>query len=231
MQFSHAQETEKTIAIYKGGQEKLFSDLTKNINKEDLLELLGDKKWQEFTIRLVINTEGKAYALGFYQLKNVGMRNTLQHTLSELEKWKPAMLNKQKVEDVVSVPFCVSIDANNQPILSLNTINLLPKKEKETVTKKGGFIDSWPAFNKQFFNRFRKPDVPKNIKKLKAIIQITVNKEGRLIDVDIIQDPGYGIYEEINRLFQLEEFMQWIPKEIDGKPVETTFTIPITIIY
>ena len=64
---------------------------------------------------------------------------------------------------------------------------------------------------------------------LKGVIYATfvVDKEGKVADVKIIRDLGYGTGAEAIRVIQ--KYDQWIPGSFKGEPVRVQYSLPITI--
>jgi protein TonB len=50
-----------------------------------------------------------------------------------------------------------------------------------------------------------------------VIASFVVGKDGKVQDIEIMQDPGYGTAEELIRV--LKNAPKWIPATVDGQPV------------
>jgi hypothetical protein len=229
-----AQETEDNIkqkiaATYKGGEDKLFSVLTENINSEDLLEFLGDRETRSFDLRLFVDKKGRTKDIWFYQLKNANMRKVFVANYPKLKSWLPSRLDNKKVSDNYTMHLCVTLDSTNSPVLSINHTYIVPEAIQGTVTKKGGFVNGTANLNRILYNRFRVPDFDKHIKSIGIIVEVEVSENGDFMGIDVINEPGYGVYEEVNRLFWDSALQKWIPNEVDGKYVKSTFSIRLNV--
>ncbi len=83
------------------------------------------------------------------------------------------------------------------------------------------------AFNKQFIQRFRTPDIDSGVKSIRVIVTFVVEKDGSLTDIKVVRDPGYGVGKEAIRV--LNNMPKWKPAIQNGKSVRSQFTLPITI--
>lgn len=61
----------------------------------------------------------------------------------------------------------------------------------------------------------------------KVFISFIVEKDGKLTDIKVIKDIGYGTGNEAIRVMRLSP--NWIPGEYNGKKVRCSYTLPITI--
>jgi hypothetical protein len=53
--------------------------------------------------------------------------------------------------------------------------------------------------------------------KYTVIAVFTIGTDGKLEDIEIVQDPGYGTAEEVTRV--LKNAPKWIPATLNGEPV------------
>lgn len=95
------------------------------------------------------------------------------------------------------------------------------------VTIKAEYPGGISAFNKQFLSRFRRPDFDTGVKRVQVIVQFVINVDGSLTDFVVARDPGYGVGKEAVRV--LKSMSNWIPAQLKGKTVRSSFTLPITI--
>ncbi|MDI1257635.1 MAG: energy transducer TonB [Flavobacterium sp.] len=61
----------------------------------------------------------------------------------------------------------------------------------------------------------------------KVIVQFVIDEEGRLTDIKVLRDLGYGTGEEAVRV--LSKCPKWIPGTQDGKPVRVLYALPISV--
>ncbi len=75
---------------------------------------------------------------------------------------------------------------------------------------------------------FKVPETPAGVLlKGQVYIGFVVREDGSLTDFRVLRDLGYGAGEEALRVLKLSK--NWIPGEIDGEKVATTFVLPISI--
>lgn len=87
----------------------------------------------------------------------------------------------------------------------------------------GGLI----AFNQYVMKNMRLPDF-KNSMRLKMYVSWTIEKDGSMTNIKMLQDPGYGLGEEAIRVLKLIE-TKWEPGRFDGKAVRSRMALPIVI--
>ncbi len=93
-------------------------------------------------------------------------------------------------------------------------------KEKET-TNKGGY-----KFYEYIMNKVILP-TDLNFVGGKTIVEFLVRKDGSVHVLKITNDLGYGISQQLTRIF--EKCKKWTPGIKDGKPVDVKFSMPINI--
>ncbi|MEK8179357.1 energy transducer TonB [Flavobacterium buctense] len=116
-----------------------------------------------------------------------------------------------------------------------NTIEEVPTKKQETdvynlsdLNEKPEFELGLEAFYKYIGANFKIPEeVTKNKLKGRVFASFIVEKDGSLSNIKILRDMGYGTGEEAVRV--LKESPKWKPGKIDGKPVRTMYSLPISI--
>jgi TonB family protein len=62
-----------------------------------------------------------------------------------------------------------------------------------------------------------------------SVVKFIVEKNGTMSDLKVVRDPGAGTGDEALRVVQsiADKNMLWTPGQIDGKPVRTSFALPI----
>lgn len=83
------------------------------------------------------------------------------------------------------------------------------------------------GFYKQFAHSFRAPSVGNGVNQIRVMLSFVIEKDGSFTDVKVLRDPGYGVANEAIRV--LKSMPYWTPAILDGKPVRSQFTLPITI--
>ncbi|MNY71524.1 Gram-negative bacterial tonB protein [compost metagenome] len=62
----------------------------------------------------------------------------------------------------------------------------------------------------------------------KIYVSFVIEEDGSMSDIKVVRDPGYGLGKEAVRVIKLIK-EKWQPETQDGKPVKTSYTLPITI--
>lgn len=76
-------------------------------------------------------------------------------------------------------------------------------------------------------NNFQTPDVEKDMS-VRIIVSFVVEKDGSMTDIKVLKDPGYGLGKEAIRVLKSMK-KKWEPGIQNGKPVRSTFTLPISL--
>ena len=108
------------------------------------------------------------------------------------------------------------------------------KKAEGTIYKTNDLTEdpSYPGGIEQFYKfvgqNFKTPVTPADVK-LKGRVYITfvIEKDGALSDLRMLRDIGYGTGDEAIRVLKL--CPNWIPGKVNGEPVATMYSLPITI--
>lgn len=61
-----------------------------------------------------------------------------------------------------------------------------------------------------------------------STVSFVVEKDGSLSNIKVINDLGYGTKKELLRVLKLSP--KWKPGEMHGKPVRTSYRMPITLV-
>lgn len=91
-------------------------------------------------------------------------------------------------------------------------------------------IPDYPGGINVFFDAFRSEyRIPKQLKKSTGVIKMSfvIEKDGKLNEIKIIEDLGFGTGEEATRV--LEKSIKWTPGETLGKKVRTFYDLPIAL--
>ncbi|MNK14947.1 BlaR1 peptidase M56 [compost metagenome] len=83
------------------------------------------------------------------------------------------------------------------------------------------------AFYKAINTNFNIPKVDHDMT-AKIYVSFVIEEDGSMSDIKVVRDPGYGLGKEAVRVIKLIK-EKWQPETQDGKPVKTSYTLPITI--
>lgn len=87
-------------------------------------------------------------------------------------------------------------------------------------------VDGMQKFYQQFMRKFNSPEVGSNVNQFKVVLKFVVEKDGSFTDIQIVNDQ-YGAGKEAIRV--LKSMPKWKPGMQNGKPVRSSFNLPITI--
>jgi protein TonB len=83
------------------------------------------------------------------------------------------------------------------------------------------------AFLRYVGDNFRKP-VLDEAKTVRVIVSFVIEKDGRMTDIQVLQNPGYGLDKEAIRVLKSQK-TKWAPGMKNGQPVRTLYMLPIKI--
>ena len=108
-----------------------------------------------------------------------------------------------------------TIDTPSSPVPTSN--NSKETKSSEGSSKLSDYISQ----------NYRLP----NVSGLKGtvIVSFSINEDGSIGDFKILKNLGYGTAEELIRVLKTTG-NKWTPGMQDGKPVKTTFSLPLDIV-
>jgi periplasmic protein TonB len=76
-------------------------------------------------------------------------------------------------------------------------------------------------------NNFERPDLDSEAL-IRVSVSFVIEKDGSMTDIRVLKDPGYGLGREAIRVLKSLK-TKWAPGILDGKPVRTSYNLPITI--
>lgn len=65
--------------------------------------------------------------------------------------------------------------------------------------------------------------------KYRVMTRFIVEKDGSLTDITVLNDPGYGVGKELQKIIKTSP-LQWTPASSNGSPVRSYHTQPVTFI-
>ncbi len=104
----------------------------------------------------------------------------------------------------------------NYPSDTIQTFILDSGQVKTPAAFPGG-MQEWKKFLTTHMrtDSLLKASAPKGVYTL--FVSYVINKKGFVTDIEILQDPGYGIADDIRRVLRMSP--KWLPAESDGYPV------------
>ncbi len=95
------------------------------------------------------------------------------------------------------------------------------------LDKKPEFPGGINKFYTYVGNNFEKPELDSEMA-IRVSVSFVIEKDGSMTDIRVIKDPGYGLGAEAIRVLKSLK-TKWSPGILDGKPVRTSYNLPITI--
>ena len=87
-------------------------------------------------------------------------------------------------------------------------------------------VDGMQKFYNQFMRKFTPPEVGSNVNQFKVVLKFVVEKDGSFSSIQIVNDQ-YGAGKEAIRV--LKTMPKWKPGMQNGKPVRSSFNLPIVV--
>jgi protein TonB len=97
----------------------------------------------------------------------------------------------------------------------------------ELLDKKPEFPGGMEKFYRYVGNKFVTPNIDSE-KTIRIIISFVVEKDGSMTDIQVRNNPGYGLEKEAVRVLKSLK-TKWTPGIINSKPVRTAYNLPITV--
>lgn len=95
------------------------------------------------------------------------------------------------------------------------------------LDKKPEFPGGISKFYTYVGNNFEKPELDID-RAIRVSVAFVIEKDGSMTDIKVLKDPGYGLGAEAIRVLKSLK-TKWSPGIMDGKPVRTSYNLPITI--
>jgi periplasmic protein TonB len=100
-------------------------------------------------------------------------------------------------------------------------------KRSFEVDKNPMFPGGMDKFLKEVGNKFKTPEVEVE-QTIRVIVFFVVEKDGSLSNITVPKNPGFGLGEEAIRVLKSIK-TKWEPGMYKGKPVRTSFSLPIVV--
>jgi len=179
-------------------------------------DVSGDIKFE-----LRVNEEGKITSLREAEIKNLVV-TTLNYVPDSIIYSEVDYSQASTVPEMVTEPLPVPIESSNPEaryegkLYDLASVELAPE-----------FQGGQPALGKYLGSRLRYPvEARQNKIQGKVYIGFVVDKNGNLGDFKVVRGIGGGCDEEAIRV--LRSSPAWRPGMANGKPVRTSYVLPIT---
>ena len=109
----------------------------------------------------------------------------------------------------------VTVD-NSNTIVNSVTLDKLPE-----------FPGGINKFYSYVGNNFEKPEI-ENTSTMRIFVSFVIEKDGRMSDIKVLKDPGYGLGKEAIRVLKSLR-TKWTPGMLGGQAVRTAYNLPISV--
>jgi periplasmic protein TonB len=107
-------------------------------------------------------------------------------------------------------------------------------EEKPTGPVIAAVLDAQPEFPggmKKFYDyvgkNFKELDM-ENVDKVTVMVSFVIERDGGMTDIRVLRNPGYELDKEAIRVLKSLK-TKWKPGILNGEPVRTQYTLPITV--
>lgn len=194
-----------------GGLEKFYEFVNKELDFSKLTK--SEKIITSFTI----DKNGDLKNIKAIQFDNFESATEIIRVLTKSPKWKPAQKAGNSVAVTLKFPFEIKLE-NSESV------------KKEKIVQNKVLKDSSPGGMTKFYDFIKKnyklPDVPGL--NGKVIVTFEINEDGSIGNYKIIRDLKHGTGQELIRVLKLSSG-KWTPAVENGKPIKSTFTLPLSI--
>ena len=206
-----------------GGLNKFYEFINQEFNYSTVT------KFEKIVVSFTVAESGEVKKIKVLEFPNVEAASEIIRVLNKSPKWEPAKRAGNPFSVVIKMPLLFKEKNNSQLTSKPETI----KKDLDLVevsndgTSKGKeFSGGLNKFYEYINKNYKLPDVQGLKGKVK--VSFVINEDGSLSDYKIIDDLGYGTAKELIRVLKSSS-NKWSPAVKDGKPVKSTFTLPLSI--
>src|SRR5690606_1094312 len=191
------------------GMEKFKENFIKEF---DQTIISSEEKEVRFLLRFVVEKDGSFTDIKIVGEDEYGVENEAIRVLKTMPKWKPALYEGEIVRSAFTVIINFELDDIEQAeyILYGHIIDL-------RATPKEGM----QQFRKDFLRKFKVSEgIPPNVKQVSITMLFTVEKDGELTNIRVVEDK-YGLGQEAIRV--LKTMPKWLPARYMREPIKKRF--------
>lgn len=120
-----------------------------------------------------------------------------------------------------------SSTGNSGKVTAPKVIDDTPKSIKQ-LDVAPTFPNGMDKFYGYIAKNFDKSDLDEDTGMITVKVSFIVEKDGSISTIKVVEDPGYGMGEEAIRVLKSLK-TKWIPGVLDGEPMRTLYTLPISL--
>ncbi|HUH72975.1 MAG TPA: energy transducer TonB [Chitinophagales bacterium] len=238
-QFSYSQETldtnDKILEFFEisqqprfpGGNDSMSAFISRNLKYPQ--EAMDNGIEGMVTVQFVVDKDGAITNIKIIKNPGGGLGAEAERVLRLMPKWNPGYQKEVPVRVKMVIPLRFKLN-KGQEELKVSTSEQDPNVEVYVIDD----LEIQPEFpgGANEMSRF----IAKNIRYTEAaldngiqgnvILSVILDRDGSVSNVHIVQNPGYGLGEEAERMVRL--MPKWSPGYIKGgTPVRTKLEIPV----
>lgn len=179
-------------------------------------------------VSFTVTELGEVKKIKVLEFPNVEAASEVIRVLNKSPKWEPAKRAGNAFSVVIKMPMNFKLKINSQVNSNSQVEESLGlfKDINSDVLKKKEFSGGLNNFYEFINTNFKLPEVPG----LRGVIKVSfvINEDGSIGDYKIINDLGYGTAKELIRVLK-STINKWSPAVKEGKPVKSTFVLPLKI--
>nr|WP_322625683.1 energy transducer TonB [uncultured Flavobacterium sp.] len=221
---------------YPGGIASFLTYIQKNIDYNNIDHEQDNTTTLRIYIQFIIEKDGDLTNIKMLRDPGYGAGREAERVInSNKTKWSPGIQNGKPVRASYNLPIIINLTKSNKDILPELKIKkrenqdvFTPKQLDKVPEYPGGLSMYYEYINSNFKYDNLSKEYKKVNKALKVNVSFIIEKDGSLKYVNILNDPGYLVSDEIKRILLTNE-VRWSPGEKNQKIVRTEFTLPISI--
>lgn len=183
----------------------------------------------KIVVSFTVTELGEVKKIKVLEFPNIEAASEIIRVLNKSPKWEPAKRAGNPFSVVIKMPLLFKEKINSQSTSKPEPIKKdleLVKVSNDATSNGKEFSGGLHKFYEYIYKNYRLPDVPGLIGKVK--VSFVINEDGSISDYEIIDDLGYGTAKELIRVLKSSS-NKWSLAVKDGKPVKSTFTLPLSI--
>ncbi len=233
-QFTNAQELlmetelvsspDVTNPKFNGGEfNKFYEFINQNFDYSTV------KKEGDIVVAFTVNELGEVKKIKVLKFPNIEAATEIIRVLNKSPKWEPAKRAGRPFSVEIKMPINFQAKVNSQAASNSEVKNEsqnLSKDSNGDIIKNKEFSGGLNKFYEFINANYRLPNVPGLRGEVR--VNFVINEDGSIGDFKIIEDLGYGTAEELIRVLKTTG-NKWSPAVKDGKPVKSSFVLPLKI--
>lgn len=186
-------------------------------------------------VQITINKLGKLEDVKIIESPHKSLSKSamdLFDKMSEEITWEPGTKDGSAISTQLTIPIIYKMDSSSSDEKIYTEVEQMPRFpqcEKEGLT--GDELNNC-AQRKMLEYMYSKLKYPPAARKKSVqgtvITRFTINRNGKMKNLEILRDPGTGLGESVMDVMEtMQRQITWIPGMKDGKTVNVSYTLPV----